>query len=78
MTQRKASRPCLGRNGDSNPPHSAAVSVSYTKKRPPSHGGAANLKKKLARLPAIVRESLVGLGHPVGVFLLLDGVALAL
>jgi len=30
------------------------------------------------RLPAIVRERFVGFGHPVGVFLLLDRVALAL
>src|SRR6185437_9894742 len=29
-------------------------------------------------LPAIMRERPVGLGHPVGVFLLFDGIALAL
>src|SRR4051812_17258472 len=47
-------------------------------KKNPSALSADGFRCQLVLLPAIVRERLVGLGHTVGVFLLLHGVAFAL
>src|SRR5689334_8407806 len=40
-----------------------------------SRGTTRGMGRSVGDLPAVVREGLVGLRHPVGVFLLLDGAA---